>query len=61
MLGLHILDIEIYSNNQKEVKMLIIEENTLTHVDSVSDIIEHYGKKGMKWGCSEDVQTSVKT
>ncbi len=30
--------------------MLIIEENTLTHVDSVSDIIEHYGKKGMKWG-----------
>lgn len=29
--------------------MLIIEENTLTHVDSVSDIIEHYGVKGMKW------------
>lgn len=25
--------------------MLIIEENTLTHVDSVSDVIEHYGKK----------------
>lgn len=30
--------------------MIIIEENTLIHVDSSSDVIEHYGVKGMKWG-----------
>lgn len=30
--------------------MLIVDNTTLIHVDSTSDIIEHYGTKGMKWG-----------
>ena len=30
--------------------MIIIKDDTLTHVDSSTDIIEHYGVKGMKWG-----------
>lgn len=30
--------------------MLIINEDTLTHTDSSSDVIEHYGIKGMRWG-----------
>ena len=30
--------------------MLIIKEDTLIHTDSSSDVIEHHGVKGMKWG-----------
>ena len=30
--------------------MLLIEDDTLVHVDSASDILEHYGVKGMRWG-----------
>lgn len=26
------------------------EQGTLQHVDSSSDVLQHYGKKGMKWG-----------
>ena len=30
--------------------MYIIHEQQLVHVDRGSDILEHYGVKGMKWG-----------
>ena len=30
--------------------MLIIKEDTLIHTDSSSDIIQHFGVKGMRWG-----------
>lgn len=30
--------------------MLILVEDNLLHVDSYSDVLEHYGVKGMKWG-----------
>ena len=30
--------------------MLIINEDTLIHTDSSSDVIEHFGVKGMRWG-----------
>lgn len=30
--------------------MLILNDNELQHVDSTSEILEHYGVKGMKWG-----------
>ena len=30
--------------------MIIIKDDTLVHTDSSTDIIEHYGVKGMKWG-----------
>lgn len=30
--------------------MIIIKDDTLVHVDSSTDIIEHYGVKGMRWG-----------
>ena len=30
--------------------MLLLNDNELQHVDSSSDILEHYGVKGMKWG-----------
>lgn len=30
--------------------MIIISENELIHTDSFSDVIEHHGVKGMKWG-----------
>lgn len=30
--------------------MYIIHENELIHVDTGSDVLEHYGVKGMKWG-----------
>ena len=30
--------------------MLILHEGELLHTDSSTDIIEHYGVKGMKWG-----------
>ena len=30
--------------------MIILKDDTLVHVDSSTDIIEHYGVKGMRWG-----------
>lgn len=30
--------------------MLILNEGELLHTDSSTDILEHYGVKGMKWG-----------
>ena len=30
--------------------VLLYDNDTLVHVDSSEDIIQHYGKKGMKWG-----------
>ena len=30
--------------------MIILKDDILIHVDSATDIIEHYGIKGMKWG-----------
>ena len=30
--------------------MIIINEDTLIHTDSSSDVIEHFGVKGMRWG-----------
>lgn len=30
--------------------MIILKDDILVHVDSSTDIIEHYGVKGMKWG-----------
>lgn len=30
--------------------MIILKDDILVHVDSATDIIEHYGIKGMKWG-----------
>ena len=30
--------------------MYIIHENELIHVDTGSEVLEHYGVKGMKWG-----------
>lgn len=30
--------------------MYIIHENELIHVDAGSDVLEHYGVRGMKWG-----------
>ena len=30
--------------------MIILKDDTLKHVDSSLDILEHYGVKGMKWG-----------
>ena len=30
--------------------MIILVEDNLLHVDSSTDILEHYGVKGMKWG-----------
>ena len=30
--------------------MLILVEDNLLHVDSSTDVLEHYGVKGMKWG-----------
>lgn len=30
--------------------MYVIHENELVHVDTGSDVLEHYGVKGMKWG-----------
>ena len=36
--------------------MKLIDENgTLQHVDHSSDVIEHYGKKGMKWGVKKAI------
>ena len=30
--------------------MIILKDDDLLHVDSSTDILEHYGVKGMKWG-----------
>ena len=30
--------------------MIILKDDKLVHVDSSTDIIEHYGVKGMRWG-----------
>ena len=30
--------------------MLILHEGELLHTDSSTDVLEHYGTKGMKWG-----------
>ena len=30
--------------------MIVLKDDILVHVDSSTDIIEHYGIKGMKWG-----------
>ena len=30
--------------------MIILKDDILTHVESSTDILEHYGVKGMKWG-----------
>ena len=30
--------------------MIIIKDDKLTHVESSTDILEHYGVKGMRWG-----------
>ena len=48
--------------------MIILKDDILIHVDSSTDIIEHYGVKGMKWGSvrrarrkSEKFNSLVKT
>ena len=50
MRGSHIVAIEIYLIYQSGDKMLILHEGELLHTDSSTDILEHYGVKGMKWG-----------
>ena len=32
------------------IKLLILHEGEILHTDSSTDILEHYGVKGMKWG-----------
>lgn len=32
--------------------MKLIDGNKLIHTDNSEDVIEHFGIKGMKWGCS---------
>ena len=50
MHGSHIVAIEIYLIDQSGDKMLILHEGEILHTDSSTDILEHYGVKGMKWG-----------
>ena len=50
MRGSRIVVIEIYLTNQTGDKMLILYEGEILHTDSSTDILEHYGVKGMKWG-----------
>ena len=50
MRGSHIVAIEIYLIDQSVDKMLILYEGELLHTYSSTDILEHYGVKGMKWG-----------
>ena len=50
MRGSHIVAIEIYLIDQSGDKMILIHEGEILHTDSSTDIIEHYGVKGMKWG-----------
>ena len=49
MRGSHIVAIEIYLIDQSGDKMLILYEGEILHTDSSTDILEHYGVKGMKW------------
>ena len=50
MRGSHIVAIEIYLIDQSGDKMILIHEGEILHTDSSTDILEHYGMKGMKWG-----------
>ena len=50
MHGSHIVAIEIYLIDQSGDKMILIHEGEILHTDSSTDILEHYGVKGMKWG-----------
>lgn len=50
MRGSHIVAIEIYLIDQSGDKMILIHEGEILHTDSSTDIIEHYGVKGMRWG-----------
>ena len=50
MHGSHIVAIEIYLIDQSGDKMILIHEGEILHIDSSTDILEHYGVKGMKWG-----------
>lgn len=50
MRGSHIVAIEIYLIDQSGDKMIIIHEGEILHTDSSTDILEHYGVKGMRWG-----------
>lgn len=50
MHGSHIVEIEIYLIDQSGDKMILIHEGEIIHTDSSTDILEHYGVKGMKWG-----------
>ena len=50
MRGSRIVVIEIYLTNQTGDKMLILYEGEILHTDSATDILEHYGVKGMMWG-----------
>ena len=49
MRGSHIVAIEIYLIDQSGDKMILIHEGEILHTDSSTDILEHYGVKGMKW------------
>ena len=50
MRGSHIVEIEIYLIDQSGDKMILIYEGEILHTDSSTDILEHYGVKGMRWG-----------
>ena len=50
MRGSHIVAIEIYLIDQSGDKMILIHEGEILHTDSSTDILEHYGVKGMRWG-----------
>ena len=49
MRGSHIVAIEIYLIDQSGDKMILLHEGELLHTESSTDILEHYGVKGMKW------------
>ena len=50
MRGSHIVEIEIYLIDQNGDKMILLHKGELLHTESSTDILEHYGVKGMKWG-----------
>lgn len=39
---------------------ILNDEGELIHIDSSSDIIQHYGKKGMKWGVRSSLSSIQK-